>query len=546
MHIKDIALNSKMQQNTQDLSKKTNMLNICNTKSKVNVETIKTKLKCSYPNKTLYIDYKPYNHNTINIAAESSEKKRERENQYINFVREPKHFPPANKEWVNSIYVYNNTTKDFSALDNNLNKLIRGYFNLYNHKLRVKVRKHKSKRFEIRKAKRLMNRILFSKPELKHSNDKVIITIYIYNSNKKYLINKIINRPAIYKLDKSFNEHKGLTYKNVYKSKKIFIKKTNKASINVKSKINNQKRSFFILGKDKSFKKVFTNIKTYEKHFVKSYIKKFLRREVVSVFYKQILAFNKSKFENKYILSLCNEIHKLYNKKVEFNFVNLKHLYLDNYIFSSALIIGLKKLAKRKKYFIKAVRKFLSMFKNFPINSLDIYNAMFNKKSISQNININNVMHKLAYDVSLDNITSKNINDLDINLLNNKPDKVKRDILDSTLRITRSTSNTDLKNKNLYTINSISTLTEAFKSTKYKIINGVRLEIAGRFTRRSSAARSVFKIRNKGSIKNKNSSIKHLPTALLKGYAKSNLQYNKLHSKVRGGSFGIRGWLSGV
>ena len=95
MHINYIALNSKAQQNTQDLSNKTDMLNICNTKSKVNVEASETKLKCSYSNKTLYLDYKPYNQNTKNIAAESSTKK---ENLYINSVRKAKHFPPANKE----------------------------------------------------------------------------------------------------------------------------------------------------------------------------------------------------------------------------------------------------------------------------------------------------------------------------------------------------------------------------------------------------------------------------------------------------------------
>lgn len=81
-----------------------------------------------------------------------------------------------------------------------LAKLIISYFNLYNNKLRRKIRKHGSRRFEIRKSRRLMNRVFIGKPELKHSNDNVVITVYVYNAQKKYLINKIKNVSAIYKV----------------------------------------------------------------------------------------------------------------------------------------------------------------------------------------------------------------------------------------------------------------------------------------------------------------------------------------------------------
>lgn len=56
-------------------------------------------------------------------------------------VNNAKHYPPANKEWVNSIYAYNkNTTKSFPVLDKVILNLIRGYFSLYNHSLERKVR----------------------------------------------------------------------------------------------------------------------------------------------------------------------------------------------------------------------------------------------------------------------------------------------------------------------------------------------------------------------------------------------------------------------
>jgi hypothetical protein len=36
-----------------------------------------------------------------------------------------------------------------------------------------------------------MNKILFSKPELKHTANKVIITLYVYNEEKRTLLNKL-------------------------------------------------------------------------------------------------------------------------------------------------------------------------------------------------------------------------------------------------------------------------------------------------------------------------------------------------------------------
>lgn len=303
-------------------------------------------------------------------------------------------------------------------------------------------------------------------------------------------------------------------------AKALYIKKTNKAAINIKSKLNNYKKRFFIFNKLKSKK---FNVNKYQKSFFKAYIKKFLRKEILSNFYKQMLMFNKQKFEKRYVTHLANNVAQMYNKKIEFNFVSLKHIYLDSQIFSMGLVTKLKRLARMKKSFLKGLKRFLSMFRVPRISSLDIYNEMFNRQMINQNINNNN-MSVIADHISIiqDNDTSK-------------------DSLDNILKFEKFITTNISKFKALVTTRYISTFTKAFTSIKYKIINGIRLEVAGRFTKRSSAARSVFKIRNKGSIKNKDSSYKGLPAVLLKGYAKSNLQYNKVYSKVRGGSFGIKG-----
>jgi hypothetical protein len=70
-----------------------------------------------------------------------------------------------------------------------------------------------------------IKRILISKAELKHTNDKVIITIYIYNRQKIYFYNKME------KLDKI----------------KLFINKIKlirKKALNVLYKIENNKNIF--------------------------------------------------------------------------------------------------------------------------------------------------------------------------------------------------------------------------------------------------------------------------------------------------------------
>jgi len=64
-------------------------------------------------------------------------------------------------------------------VDKIVNKLIKSYFNLsplYNNK--------KSSRVQVRFKRLSLNRILVSRAEMKHTNNKVIVTVYLYNKNK--------------------------------------------------------------------------------------------------------------------------------------------------------------------------------------------------------------------------------------------------------------------------------------------------------------------------------------------------------------------------
>lgn len=96
-----------------------------------------------------------------------------------------RHFPPANKEWFNSIYAYNkNTIKLLPTTDKTLLKFLKSYFNLYSRKLERKINLVP---LRIRFRKLSTNRILISRAELKHTSDKVIVTLYIYNREKNII-----------------------------------------------------------------------------------------------------------------------------------------------------------------------------------------------------------------------------------------------------------------------------------------------------------------------------------------------------------------------
>jgi hypothetical protein len=85
---------------------------------------------------------------------------------------------------------------------------------------------------------------------------------------------------------------------------------------------------------------------------------------------------------------------------------------------------------------------------------------------------------------------------------------------------------------------------------RYKWVTGVRLEAAGRLTRRFTASRSVFKFKYKGNLKNIDYSLKtdvskkNISTVMLRNSAQPNLQYSFAKSKKRIGAFGIKGWIN--
>lgn len=433
----------------------------------------------------------------------------------FNYIGKPRHYPPANKEWFNSIYVYNNKTiKLLPSIDKVTLKLVKSYFNLYSRKLEKKI---KSRRLRTRGRRLSTNRILISRAELKHTNDKVIVTIYVYNRQKKYYFNKIISIARIENLLPDITK----------------VKIIKKKSLNIKSRVEKQKKlawktfGFFSLNKNKVDNNKFKN---YETSYLKNYVTRSLRKEMLSIYLLQLISFNESKFEKNYLLPITSLVSKVYNKKVEFNLVNLKYLYLNSYIFSETLVT---KLRNRKNRLLRVLKTSLLMFKLPSIDRLALYEEIYNRKRKLQNLKVDNTT---ANFISLKSNIKSQFNDLlEGSLLNTDPKDSISKLKDFKLH---RPQNLMYYNYPLFILNTI------LKSIRNKSVSGIRLEVAGRLTRRNKAARSLFKLRYKGNIRNMDSSYKGLSTVLLRGYAKSNLQYTKLKSRIRIGSYGLKGWVS--
>jgi len=76
---------------------------------------------------------------------------------------------------------------------------------------------------------------------------------------------------------------------------------------------------------------------------------------------------------------------------------------------------------------------------------------------------------------------------------------------------------------------------------KYRYVSGFRVQVKGRLSRRYTASRSVSKLKYRGNLLNFDSSYGGISSVILKGNLRSNLQYTKLKSKTRIGSFGLKG-----
>lgn len=466
-------------------------------------------------------------------------------------------YPPAIREWNNSIYVYNKNIVNLIPIAGKLvYKLIKSYFNLYNYKLERKLRKNRLRRWKRRFSS---HKIYVSGGEFKHTNNKVIITLYVYNRQKSNYLYKIRKRylrifdKFKYRLRKKFFliRKKGFKLPENLKKRRIILITVLKK----KNRLKKYKRFFY---------------KNYQYMYYKKFIKKSFRRLKLFIIYTQLLYINKSKFKHTYVQGLSHLIKKIYNKNVEFNIVNLKYFYFNSDILSQSLTLKIKKNRRKLlKYLNTFIRKvkirkqnldklYLNSYYNKP-NILPSLNNFLSRNYLIENFKYNNYIAskvKYNYYIKYKFISKKFLGKVD--LLNNYYKKYwinkffnrfsSNNYLIENLKYNNYiASKIKYNNYIKYKFKPKNYLKEiVLNSIKYKKITGVRLETAGRLTRRYKASRSIHKIRYLGNLKNTYSSYKGLPSIILRNNLKSNIQYTKIKSKTRIGSFGIKGWVSGT
>jgi hypothetical protein len=413
-----------------------------------------------------------------------------------------KYLPSFSKEWKNVVYSYNkNNLKNIPMNDVNINKIIQSYFNLY-------FKDHKyigSKKFILLKRRRnFLRRIYVSNAEIKHTNNKAIITLFTVNREKKLLKKKYL------KINKKISKNLIKRYFLLYKS-----------NINkIYSILNNTQanKNEYVFISDKISKKRFLKYKLeYLNQFItlkNLYLKK-IWSVIINRYWKTYLrllrkydlmySLNQYKFNNQILLpKLSNILNKIIGKKIEYNIINLKSIAYNTDLFTQALALKLKKTRMNhiKSMFSILNRAYLPKINTIKErtlvkgqNNVDLFLDKYKDLKIISNLNTNNN-------------------------------------LDGLLSTIHETSKKEIHNT-------------IYNSIGYKNMSGIRLEVKGRLTKRYRADRSIYSLKWKGGLKNVDSSFKRLSSVLFRGNSNSNVSYSLTKSKRRIGAFAVKGWIGG-
>jgi len=295
-----------------------------------------------------------------------------------------KHYPSAVREWNNSIYVFNKNAINLLPQATELvNKLIKSYFNLYNLKLERKIR---SNRLLRRLRKLSSNKIYVSNGEFKHTNNKVVITLYLFNRQKFNIDKKI--RKGFYKTWSNqdvLNKRWPLIQAKAIQS----IKKWNKKKLVLIDIMESYTKNKQIID--------YKNLSKYIILFYKKLIKKSLDKYLLHKYYQQLVFINKSKFNYNYLQFLKKYIEKIYNKNVEFNLVNLRRFYLNSDILSESITIKIRKNRRKLLKYLNTLKRKVKVRNKKNI----FYQPILNK--------FNNTDKKYLEEVVLRNIKYKHV-----------------------------------------------------------------------------------------------------------------------------------------
>jgi hypothetical protein len=377
-----------------------------------------------------------------------------------------------------------------------------------------------------RKTRLSSNKVYVSRAEMKHTNTKVVITLYIYNKQKYYLKRKLIS--IVKNIDIKKRKHLSLILKIIKnnsnnKFSPMFKKMSYSLKKNILSFIFRKRFSFFSKSKFTFVKKINNLLLLYLLKINKIY----------PILHKKYLIFNKkfiSKIRYIYFI-LCKKYNLVFN--YDKLLLKIKYVYFilrvkHNLIFMKKLFLLEEKFFNTAKLLNFNRSKFTNLFLNSEgLGIINLISIVYNKKVELKIVELKSI--HLNSDIFTLAIASKlrNRKNRVSNILRKALSKIKLPSLHLLL-----TGDSDINNLNKNNV---------LKYIKQKVISGIRFEASGRLTRRLTASRSIFKYRYIGSIKNMHSSYNNLSSVMLRGHVKSNLQYTLINSKTRNGTFGLKG-----
>jgi hypothetical protein len=377
--------------------------------------------------------------------------------------------------------------------------LLKSYFNSQiKHKL-LKINKPMAPRFRRLSGKR----VFIGKGVLKHTSSKVIITFYVYNTEGMFLSHKIMKlRYGLYfnkrELEKKVTKDKEgkiiINYNRFFTMLEYLhlrqhyegyisymISTVNKLTSEL-SLINKYYNNLTSLVQEKILTKeeillIFNNkvksISSYNYPDFNVYLK-IAKEEYRKNLYlnMKLLKYNKAKFTNIFISKLIFLVQKIYNKKVEFNIVNLKKMHLNSDIYTQAVSL---KLRNRDNKLYRVLKSSLLKIKLPTISKIDEIKEKPNRNEFFVNRIRNNTISSM--------FTNKKIN---------------HDPLENLLlKFFPSVDNLEINviKRSSIRKRTISLKSYVLRSLKHLKLRGIRVEAKGRLTRRFTASRSVFKMK---------------------------------------------------
>lgn len=237
--------------------------------------------------------------------------------------------------------------------------------------------------------------------------------------------------------------------------------------------------------------------------------------------YRKLLILTKVKYKYTSLKNIIPLIESIYNKKVIFNIINLKKMHLNSDIYTQIVSMKLK---NRNNKLYKVLKASLRKVMVETIYKIDVKKGKPDRNSVLLNrIRNNTVSSMLNYNnckITLNNLLFKHFY---------KDEKLE-------VKLKRSRKNRKSSKKVLLLLKKY-----IIKELKHGVMRGIRVEAKGRLTRRRTAARSVFKMKYIGGLKNVDSSFKGLSAPMLRGDRKSNVEYSIVNTNGRNGAFGVKG-----